>query len=73
MQESNTGMMMFKLPQLISFLSKNFTLLPGDIILTGTPHGVGSARNPAIFLKDGDEIVVEIKGIGRLANICKTL
>lgn len=72
MQESNTGMMIFKLPYLIRFLSKNFTLQPGDIILTGTPHGVGSARNPAIFMKDGDEVVVEIEGVGRLANICKT-
>jgi len=73
MQESNTGLMIFKLPQLISFLSKNFTLVPGDVILTGTPHGVGAFRDPSIYLKDGDEIIIEIEKIGRLVNTCRTL
>ena len=72
MQDSNTGMMLFKLPALISFLSMNFTLIPGDVILTGTPHGVGCFREPSVYMKDGDEIVVEIEGVGRLVNICRT-
>ena len=73
MQESNTGSMIFKIPQLISFLSQNFTLMPGDIILTGTPHGVGAFRNPPVFMKDGDEVIVEIEKVGRLINTCKTI
>lgn len=72
MQDSNTGMMLFKLPGLLSFISKNFTLLPGDVILTGTPHGVGTFREPSIYMKDGDEISVEIENIGKLVNTCKT-
>lgn len=71
MQESNTSLMIFKIPQLISFLSRHFTLNPGDIILTGTPHGVGAFRDPSIYLTDGDEIAVEISGIGKLINICR--
>jgi len=73
MQNSNTSMMIFKLPELISFISHNCTLMPGDIILTGTPHGVGTFREPSIYMKDGDEIVVEIEKIGRLVNICHTM
>lgn len=71
MQDSNTGMMLFKIPALISFLSMNFTLVPGDVILTGTPHGVGCFREPSIYMKGGDEIIVEIEDVGRLANICQ--
>ncbi|MFZ7112202.1 MAG: fumarylacetoacetate hydrolase family protein [Desulfatiglandales bacterium] len=71
MQDSNTGRMIFKVPYLISFLSRHFTLFPGDLILTGTPHGVGAFRDPPVYLNDGDEIVVEIEGIGRLANTCR--
>jgi 2-keto-4-pentenoate hydratase/2-oxohepta-3-ene-1,7-dioic acid hydratase in catechol pathway len=73
MQNSNTGLMLFKLPQLISFLSKNFTLSPGDVILTGTPHGVGTFRNPSVYLKNGDEVVIEIEQVGRLVNTCQPL
>jgi 2-keto-4-pentenoate hydratase/2-oxohepta-3-ene-1,7-dioic acid hydratase in catechol pathway len=73
MQNSNTSMMIFKIPEIISFLSRNFTLLPGDIILTGTPHGVGTFREPSVYMKDGDEIVVEIENIGRLVNVCHTI
>ena len=73
MQDSNTRMMIFKLPELISFISHNCTLTPGDIILTGTPHGVGTFREPSIYMKDGDEIVVEIEKVGRLVNICHTM
>lgn len=73
MQDSNTGMMICALPELIAFISENFTLLPGDIILTGTPHGVGAFREPSVYLKDGDEVVVEIESIGSLVNICNVV
>lgn len=73
MQDSNTRMLLFKLPTLISFISNNFTLFPGDIILTGTPHGVGAFRDPPVYMKDGDEVIVEIGNIGRLLNNCQTL
>jgi 2-keto-4-pentenoate hydratase/2-oxohepta-3-ene-1,7-dioic acid hydratase in catechol pathway len=72
MQDGNTGQMIFRLPRLISFLSRNFTLVPGDVILTGTPPGVGCFREPPIYLKNGDEVVVEIEGLGRLENTCRT-
>jgi len=72
MQESNTSEMLFNLPRLISFLSMSFTLMPGDVILTGTPHGVGCFREPQLYMKDGDEVVVEIEGIGRLENRCRS-
>lgn len=68
MQESNTGEMIFSVSALVSYLSHQFTLLPGTIILTGTPEGVGAARTPSVFLRPGDEICVEIDGIGRLSN-----
>ncbi len=70
MQESNTSRMIFKLPPLIRFLSNHFTLMPGDVILTGTPSGVGAFRDPSVYMKDGDEIIVEIERIGRLINTC---
>jgi 2-keto-4-pentenoate hydratase/2-oxohepta-3-ene-1,7-dioic acid hydratase in catechol pathway len=68
MQNGHTSNMIFSIPQLVSYLSCQFTLLPGTVILTGTPAGVGSARTPPIFLHAGDEIVVEVDGIGRLGN-----
>ena len=64
--------MLFKVPELISFISSSFTLLPGDVILTGTPHGVGTFREPSIYMKDGDSVAVEIEGIGKLTNNCRT-
>ncbi|MBN1907155.1 MAG: fumarylacetoacetate hydrolase family protein [Deltaproteobacteria bacterium] len=72
MQDSNTGLMLFKIADLISYISCNFTLLPGDVILTGTPHGVGTFREPSIYMKNGDRVTVEIEGIGALTNFCKT-
>ncbi len=72
MQDSNTDLMLFKVPQIISFISHSFTLLPGDVILTGTPHGVGTFREPSIYMKDGDTVTVEIEGIGKLTNNCMT-
>jgi len=68
LQNSNTRMMIFGVRELIAFISRGITLEPGDVISTGTPHGVGFAQKPPVFLKPGDEVVVEIKGIGRLSN-----
>jgi len=70
-QDSNTSDMIFKIPQLISFMSKSMTLKPGDLISTGTPAGVAAFTEGTNFLKDGDEIICEIEGIGRLANKVK--
>ena len=68
MQDSNTSDMIFDVPALVSFLSQGTTLLPGTVILTGTPQGVGFARNPPMFLKDGDRVTIEIDRIGALVN-----
>lgn len=68
MQDSNTGEMIFKIPYLIEYISHFCTLQPGDIISTGTPHGVGVFRDPQVFLKPGDVVEVEIEGIGVLRN-----
>jgi 2-keto-4-pentenoate hydratase/2-oxohepta-3-ene-1,7-dioic acid hydratase in catechol pathway len=68
MQESNTNDMVFDVPALIAFLSGSTTLLPGTVILTGTPQGVGMARKPPRWLKAGDEVTVEIEKIGELTN-----
>jgi 2-keto-4-pentenoate hydratase/2-oxohepta-3-ene-1,7-dioic acid hydratase in catechol pathway len=68
LQDSSTSEMIYSTSYLISYLSRSFTLLPGDIISTGTPHGVGLFRNPQVFLQNGDQVVVEIDGIGTLAN-----
>ena len=68
MQDWNTDDMIFDVPTLIEFLSGSTTLLPGTVILTGTPHGVGMARKPPVWLKAGDRITVEIERIGKLEN-----
>ena len=68
MQEATTGDMIFSVAQIVSYLSTDTTLLPGTLILTGTPWGVGFARQPPLFLDSGDEVVVEVEGIGKLAN-----
>lgn len=67
-QESFTGDMIFTVAESIAFLSASTTLLPGTVILTGTPPGVGVAADPQRFLKPGDEVAVEITGIGMLRN-----
>jgi 2-keto-4-pentenoate hydratase/2-oxohepta-3-ene-1,7-dioic acid hydratase in catechol pathway len=71
MQESNTSHMMRGCRELISYLSHQFTLRPGTVILTGTPEGVGFARTPPIFLAPGDRIEIEIEGIGTLGNMVR--
>jgi 2-keto-4-pentenoate hydratase/2-oxohepta-3-ene-1,7-dioic acid hydratase in catechol pathway len=68
LQSSNTRELIFKIPDLIAFLSSVFTLEPGDIVSTGTPAGVGVARNPQRFLRPGDDVVVRIPAIGELRN-----
>jgi 2-keto-4-pentenoate hydratase/2-oxohepta-3-ene-1,7-dioic acid hydratase in catechol pathway len=68
LQDWNTNDMIFNVAALIEFLSGSTTLLPGTLILTGTPHGVGFARTPPIWLKAGDTVNVEIERIGTLSN-----
>jgi 2-keto-4-pentenoate hydratase/2-oxohepta-3-ene-1,7-dioic acid hydratase in catechol pathway len=68
MQDSNTGQMIFSVPQTIAYLSRVMTLEAGDVVFTGTPPGVGFARKPPVFLKDGDVVEIEIEGIGVLRN-----
>ena len=68
MQDWNTDDMVFDVPTLIEFLSGSKTLMPGTVILTGTPHGVGFARKPPVYLKAGDTVSIEIEKIGTLTN-----
>ncbi|OEH54784.1 fumarylacetoacetate hydrolase [Oceanobacillus sp. E9] len=68
LQDSNTTNLIFDIPYIISYLSKGFTFEPGDIIATGTPHGVGVFRDPQVFLKSGDTCTIEIENIGVLEN-----
>lgn len=71
MQDASTSDLIFGVPELIAFCSQAFTLEPGDVIATGTPSGVGWFRDPKILLHDGDEVTIEIEGIGRLVNCCR--
>lgn len=71
LQNANTDAMIFPIADIISLLSQSMTLLPGTVILTGTPEGVGFTRQPPVFLKDGDRITIEIEKIGRLSNPVK--
>ncbi|GAC1640166.1 MAG: fumarylacetoacetate hydrolase family protein [Ktedonobacteraceae bacterium] len=68
MQQANTSDFIFDIPTILSYISQIMTLEPGDIIATGTPSGVGSARKPPVFLKPGDNVQVEIAGLGVLEN-----
>ncbi|WP_078544702.1 fumarylacetoacetate hydrolase family protein [Litchfieldia alkalitelluris] len=70
LQDSNSKEMIFDTAYIISYLSKGITFEPGDLIATGTPHGVGVFRNPQVFLEDGDEVIVEVEGLGALKNPC---
>jgi 2-keto-4-pentenoate hydratase/2-oxohepta-3-ene-1,7-dioic acid hydratase in catechol pathway len=72
LQDSSTAEMIFKIPELIEFITQGITLYPGDVIATGTPHGVGVFRAPQVFMKDGDVVTVEIENIGELRNTCST-
>ena len=64
MQTGNTATMIFSVAELVSYISTYMTLMPGDVITTGTPPGVGMARNPRVFLKPGDEMVLRVEGLG---------
>jgi 2-keto-4-pentenoate hydratase/2-oxohepta-3-ene-1,7-dioic acid hydratase in catechol pathway len=68
MQDSSTAEMIFGVGAILSFASHSFTLEPGDLVLTGTPAGVGAYRSPPRFLGAGDQVEVEVGGIGVLAN-----
>lgn len=69
MQEGNTEQFIFPVTRLIAILSQCMTLEPGDVVSTGTPSGVGSARNPPVWLEPGDVVEVEVAGIGTLRNV----
>jgi acylpyruvate hydrolase len=68
MQDGNTADMIFRVPFIVSYISEIVTLEPGDVILTGTPPGIGNTRTPQVFMKPGDTITVEIEGLGKLTN-----
>jgi len=68
MQDSNTSNQIFGVAQVIEFVSRAITLEPGDLIITGTPAGVGAFRTPPVWLRPGDEITIEIDGVGSITN-----
>jgi 2-keto-4-pentenoate hydratase/2-oxohepta-3-ene-1,7-dioic acid hydratase in catechol pathway len=68
MQESSTSNMVFGVAELIAYITEAITLEPGDLIVTGTPAGVGVFRKPPVFMQPGDEITIEIEGLGSLTN-----
>jgi 5-carboxymethyl-2-hydroxymuconate isomerase len=68
MQDSSTREMVFSVAELIAFITEGITLEPGDVVLTGTPHGVGVFRDPPVFLAPGDEVEVEVGNLGALTN-----
>ena len=70
-QSSSTAQMVFSVAELVAFISRSTTLLPGDIIATGTPPGVGMGRRPPLYMADGDEVVVAIAGLGELRNVVR--
>jgi 2-keto-4-pentenoate hydratase/2-oxohepta-3-ene-1,7-dioic acid hydratase in catechol pathway len=71
LQDSSTAQMIFSVAEIIAYVSRVITLEPGDLIATGTPAGVGVFRDPKVLLKDGDEVTVEIEGLGALTNPVK--
>ena len=64
MQTGNTSTMIFSVAYLVSYVSRFMTLMPGDVITTGTPPGVGMARNPRVFLKEADRLMLTVEGLG---------
>jgi acylpyruvate hydrolase len=68
MQKSNTADLLFDVADTIAYISTIITLLPGDLILTGTPGGVGAGRDPKVFLRPGQELVTVVEGVGELRN-----
>jgi 2-keto-4-pentenoate hydratase/2-oxohepta-3-ene-1,7-dioic acid hydratase in catechol pathway len=72
-QDASTAEMIHDVPALIAYCSRFMTLLPGDVIATGTPAGIGAFRDPPRYLSDGQEVIVDIEGVGRLRNVCRVL
>jgi 2-keto-4-pentenoate hydratase/2-oxohepta-3-ene-1,7-dioic acid hydratase in catechol pathway len=70
-QRASTKEMAFTVARLIAELSRGMTLRAGDVVLTGTPSGIGNAREPQIFLADGDRLVTRVSGLGTLANVVR--
>jgi acylpyruvate hydrolase len=70
-QEASTSEMIFSVADVIAYVSSFITLVPGDMIAMGTPQGIGAARTPPVFLRDGDIVVTEVEGIGTLRNRCR--
>jgi acylpyruvate hydrolase len=70
-QESDLSMLIFPVPRLIAEISAFTALAPGDLILTGTPSGVGYRRDPQRFLRDGDQVCVEVDGVGTVRNLIR--
>jgi 2-keto-4-pentenoate hydratase/2-oxohepta-3-ene-1,7-dioic acid hydratase in catechol pathway len=68
MQHASTEQMIFKIPKIIEYVSTWTTLLPGDVLVTGTPGGVGARRNPPVWMKPGDKVEIEIDKVGILEN-----
>jgi acylpyruvate hydrolase len=68
LQSANTSMFLFDIPTLVATISEFTPLAPGDVVLTGTPEGVGYRRDPKVLLKDGDRVLTEVAGVGRLEN-----
>ena len=68
MQDSTTANMVFGVAEVIAYITRTITLEPGDLIATGTPAGVGAFRDPPVFMQPGDEITIEIEGLGSLTN-----
>jgi 2-keto-4-pentenoate hydratase/2-oxohepta-3-ene-1,7-dioic acid hydratase in catechol pathway len=68
MQDASTDLLIFSVPALIEMISVAISLEPGDVIITGTPGGVGAARKPPVFMRPGDVFEVEIEGMGVLSN-----
>ena len=68
LQSSNTRELIFKIPELIAYISSITPLLPGDVVSTGTPYGVGLGRTPKRWLKAGETVTISIQGLGRLSN-----
>jgi len=68
MQDSNTSDMIFAVAEIVAFVSQAITLEPGDLIITGTPEGVGAFRTPPVWMKPGDEITIEVDGVGSITN-----
>ena len=73
MQDANTSDMVYTVPVLVAYISRMFTLEAGDVILTGTPSGVGEGRTPPLYMKDKDVVTVSVEGIGALTNPCRVL